>query len=136
MTDLTNHHGGWTGMWRTWLRPHELHDESPITLEVSATDDGSRIDYRGSIGDDPVTGHMVVAADGTRIAWLDTWHTEGVEQELTGTPPSYQYGPADEPWTWAIRIEPDTDELVIIHTNQPPGYDPVVAVEMRSERAD
>lgn len=137
MLDLTDHEGRWSGTWATWLRPDELHDESPITAEVSAVDGGWSISYRGSIGDDDVTGRMVASADGMTIDWTDTWHTEGVEQHLVGDgsgPPSYDYGPDDAPWTWAITIAAG-DELVITHTNQPPGFDPVRAVEMRCRRS-
>lgn len=138
MPDLSKHLGAWSGTWSTWLQPGELYDESPITLDVEPADGGWSIDYRGSIGGDPVTGRMVVTADGRHIDWTDSWHTAGSQERLDAdgdSAPSYDYGPSDGPWTWSIHIEA-ADDLLITHTNRPPGADPALAVEMRCSRSD
>ena len=131
--DLTQHVGRWTGTWKTWLRPDELHDESPISLEVAALTGGWILTYDGHIADDEVVGRMVIAANGSQIRWTDSWHTENQEQVLEASDdgsPSYTYGPDDETWTWSIDVAPGDDVLVITHFNAPPGMDPVVAVLM------
>ncbi len=125
--------GRWTGTWSTWLQPEVLHDTSAIDLDVDTTPEGWTLTYSGTIGDDDVTGRMLVSSDGTTIRWTDTWHTGGEEQLLVGThpeSPSYHYGPDDAPWTWSIAIERRGDQLVIRHFNAPPGDDPALAVEI------
>lgn len=125
--------GRWTGTWSTWLQPEVLHDTSAMGLDVDGTPEGWTLTYSGTIGDDDVTGRMLVSSDGTRIRWIDTWHTGGEEQLLVGThteSPSFHYGPDDAPWTWSIEIEPRGDRLVIRHFNAPPDGDPALAVEM------
>lgn len=137
MPDLSNHLGRWTGTWSTWLRPGELHDESAIEADVTSVDGGWQIEYTGRIAEDPVTGRLLVAADGQRIDWSDSWHTEGEDQLLTATDeslPAYDYGPDDEPWTWSIAIDAPPDSLVVTHYNRPPGGDPAEAVAIRLTR--
>lgn len=114
-----------------------LHDTSAIDLDVDETSDGWLLTYAGSIGDDDVTGRMLVAPDGTTIRWTDTWHTGGEEQLLVGgdaPAPSFQYGPDEAPWTWSIAIDPRPGTLVIRHFNAPPDNDPALAVEMELTR--
>lgn len=137
MTDLTGYVGKWEGTWKTWLRPNELHDDSPLTAEVVARDGGWLMSYQGSIGDDAVIGSMEVAVDGGEIQWLDSWHTEGNEQILVGNDgalPAFTYGPDDAPWTWSIDITPLDNALVVTHFNAPPGADAVRAVLMTLHR--
>lgn len=137
--DLDGAVGRWSGTWSTWLQPGVLHDTSAIDMEVEATSDDWTLTYAGSIGDDDVTGRMLVSPDGTRIRWTDTWHTAGEEQLLTSTnagAPLYRYGPDDAPWTWSIAIESRPGQLVIRHFNAPPDSDPALAVEMDLTRAE
>ena len=137
--DLDDAVGRWSGTWSTWLQPGVLHDTSAIDLDVDATSDGWTLTYSGSIGDDDVTGRMLVSPDGTTIRWTDTWHTGGEEQLLIGEDsgaPSYRYGPDDAPWTWSIAIEARPGQLVIRHFNAPPDNDPALAVEMNLTRPD
>lgn len=130
---------GWVGehetTWRTYLRPGKLHDESDLHLTIGRHGDGYRIDYRGAIADEAVTGSMVIPDPSTHtIEWTDSWHTAGVTERLQGpdpeTPPSYRYGPDDERWTWSIDIEVSTRQLAITHYNAPPDGEPAVAVEI------
>jgi len=137
--DLDGHLGAWHGTWSTWLEPGVLHDSSPVSAEVVREGDGWSIAYHGPIEGDDVTGSMLLkpTPNGLDIFWTDTWHTAGVEQHLHGTaeaPPSYAYGPADEPWRWSIDIRPAPDGLVISHTNAPPDGDPAEAVRMVLQR--
>ncbi len=120
------------GTWRTYLQPGQLYDEAALTMEVVRTDSGWLITYEGPIKEDDVTGSMRITADGSAITWNDTWHTEGEDADLVAAagPPSYTYGPDDEPWTWSIDIRPGEHALEIVHTNAPPGMDPAVAVVM------
>jgi hypothetical protein len=108
-----------------------------VDAEVSAVDDGWLIEYEGRIGDDPVTGRMVVSTDGRRIDWTDSWHTAGEDQRLTaddGTPPACDYGPDEAPWTWSIAIDPHPDALTVTHYNRPPDGEPAQAVSMQLTR--
>ena len=139
MVDLSHHLGPWVGSWSTWLEPGVLHDESPLALEVSdAEGAGWVITYEGTIADDRVRGRLRVGKDDRSIEWVDTWHTQGIEESLARTPdglPSYTYGPPDEQWTWSIEIIPEPHTLVITHWNTPPGGEPAVAVNMDLQRA-
>jgi len=137
MQPLNEWLGSWSGIWRTYLRPGELFDESAITIEVSRHD-GWLITYRGAIQDDAVTGSIEIRTlDGSPVIdWRDSWHTEGKTARLSGDPSSYRYGPEDDPWTWSITMTEDADRLLIVHYNAAPGGTPEVAVEMIVGRAD
>ena len=138
MVDLSQHLGPWVGSWSTWLEPGVLHDTSPIALDVSnAERAGWVITYEGTIADDRVEGRLRVGHDERSIEWMDTWHTQGIEESLVrtpGGPPSYTYGPPDEQWTWSIQIEALPRSLVITHWNAPPDGEPAVAVNMDLRR--
>ena len=134
MHDLTDHIGSWTGSWRTYLRPDELYDESPVTATIRSSDDGFTIEYTGSIQGDPVTGRMLWSEtdDDTAVDWVDSWHTQGERQRLVGSdsaPPSYQYGD-DDPWTWDIAIGSTSDGVTVTHHNAGPGIPRYVGVVM------
>ena len=138
MADLSHHLGPWVGSWTTWLEPGVLYDESSIALEVSGGERaGWVITYEGTIADDRVRGRLRVAHDAQSMEWMDTWHTQGVEESLETRPgglPSYRYGPANEQWTWSIEIVPEPHTLTIIHWNTPPGGERAVAVRMDLRR--
>ena len=54
MPDLIDHFGAWEGTWLTFLRPDELHDESPLRATIDRDGSGFVINYRGSIQGDEV----------------------------------------------------------------------------------
>jgi hypothetical protein len=138
LDDLEGWLGSWRGTWRTWLQPDVLHDESAVDLDVQRSDEDWLLTYRGTIGDDPVTGtiriHTGRGADAaTEVTWRDTWHTAGEEQHLVGDagdPPSYTYGPPEDPWTWTIDVAVTPTTLLITHWNTPPDGPTALAVSM------
>lgn len=134
MSELSEHVGAWEGSWRTFLRPGELHDESPVTATISTEGDGTIIEYEGSIQGQAVTGRMRWSeANGRSVVdWTDTWHTAGEPQRLEGSgdaPPSYQYG-GDDPWTWDVVIDTSDSGVTITHHNAGPGIPRYVGVVM------
>lgn len=132
-TTLADWAGTWQGTWSTWLEPGVLHDTSPIEMDIAPDGGWWHTTYRGSIGGDAVSGSLAVSGDGRTFRWADTWHTAGVEHRLDGdatAPPSYTYGPTDEPWRWSIDIRATAETLVISHTNAPPDGTPAEAVRM------
>ena len=138
MNPLTSWIGIHEGVWRTYLRPGELHDESPLHMEITPTDGndtGISLAYRGSIAGDDVVGTMIVSPtdDGLSIAWTDTWHTAGKQERLVGSgdeDPSYRYGSPDEPWRWSISLDASDSTLTVTHRNTTPTGESAVAVEM------
>lgn len=134
MPELSEHTGTWEGSWRTYLRPGELHDQSPVTATISADGDSSIIEYEGSIQGQAVTGRMKWSEneDITSVDWRDSWHTAGELQRLEGkdeSPPSYQYG-GDDPWTWDVAIETSDTGVRLTHHNAGPGIPRYVGVVM------
>ncbi len=135
MLDLTDHRGAWTGMWRTYLEPGELYDESPLEATIAVREAGFVIEYRGSIQGQEVTGRIRWAEAGpaTTVDWVDSWHTRGVHERLVGAgeaPPSYQYGDED-PWTWDITIAATDAGITVTHHNTGPGVPRYAGVVMR-----
>jgi hypothetical protein len=139
VSSLANLDGTWGGSWVTYLEPGKPFDESGLTAVGTVTGSTARLVYSGSIGDDDVDGSMELTVDpmGSTILWTDSWHTAGNTERLTADAdddPSYLYGPQDDRWRWAIRIEAEPDSLRITHFNAPAGADPEIAVEMKLDR--
>ena len=77
MPGLADHLGAWEGNWKTFLRPDELYDESPIRATIARDDDAVVIEYSGAIAGDAVTGRLrwAEAEGGATVDWVDSWHT-------------------------------------------------------------
>ena len=140
MSELADHTGAWEGSWRTFLRPDELYDESPVRATIERDGDGYVIEYSGSIQGDAVTGRLRWTDDGdsTSVDWVDSWHTGGKQERLTGpagSPPSYEYGD-EHPWTWDITIDASAEGVAVIHHNSGPGVPRYVGVMMKLEARD
>lgn len=139
VSSLADLDGVWKGSWVTYLEPGKPFDDSALTAVGTVTGSTAQLLYSGPIGDDDVDGSMEVTLDpmGSTIVWTDSWHTGGTPERLTADAdddPSYLYGPHDERWRWAIRIETGPNSLRITHFNSPAGDDPEIAVEMKLDR--
>lgn len=138
MTTLADWLGTHSGIWKTYLRPGELHDQSQLKAEITEDDTSIgviTISYRGAVAGDDVVGSMVVepTIDGIDIVWTDSWHTAGKSERLAGSgdeDPWYGYGPDDEPWRWSIDVRATDAALTITHHNTTPTGESAVAVEM------
>ena len=138
--------GTWSGVWRTWVEPEILHDESPIQAESRTLLGGRDLlySYTASIGGDPVEGTALFGprqGGGCTVAWVDSWHTSGLVMVSHGawTPlgieVAAEYQAEGETWTWRTGITLDGGRLVVRHWNQGPQVPRYLGVEAILERA-
>lgn len=136
--------GRWTGNWRTWVEPDVLHDDSAIALVVAPLLGGKDmlVSYEASIADDAVEGTALIgpAQQGLTIAWVDTWHTNGLvltsngDVDDAGFAAATHFEAEGEQWTWSTRYSVEDGELVIRHWNEGPGVPRYLGVEARLRR--
>jgi hypothetical protein len=137
--------GRWTGTWKTWIEPDILHDDSAIALVVTPLLGGKDmlVSYEASIADDAVEGSALIgpSQQGLTIAWVDTWHTNGLvlishgDLDETGFAASTNFEAGGEQWTWSTQFALEGSELVIRHWNQGPGMERYLGVEARLRQA-
>lgn len=136
--------GRWTGTYRVWLQPSEIHTECRSSLEVTPVLGGRfvRGEYdwltgtEGSAERDGQLGSFLLGRNGEaewQMAWVDSWHngdsimfaTGGPAPLVTGTYPT-----GAEPWSWRTEFDVvEPDHLVITAYNISPGGDEERATE-------
>lgn len=130
--------GSWTGTYRLWLEPDQLHTTCETTAEARAVLGGRflRIAYKWSTGGEPQEGELMFGAPGDAGlvgTLVDTWHNgddilfcapaDGFS--VVGT-----YGPPDQLWHWRTELAiPSGDDFVIRTWNSPPDTAEYVAIE-------
>ena len=145
-SDLTQFLGTWHGVWRTWVVPLVLYDESPITGEVRALLGGRDLlyTYTAAIGGEEVTGAALIGprqGGGCTVAWVDSWHTSGLvmsshgDWTAQGLEVATTYRAEDADWRWTTGVTIEAGRLVVRHWNAGPGLEKYLGVEAVLERS-
>ena len=142
--DVDPYLGRWTGTWRTWVEPEVLHDESAIAMTIIPVLGGTDMiqSYEATIGNDPVEGTALIGPSqrGMTVAWVDTWHTNGLvltshgDLDDEGFTVSTVFTAEGQDWTWTTRFAIEGTDLVVRHWNEGPGVPRYLGVEARLHR--
>lgn len=117
--------GDWAGASSLWFRPDTPAFESPGTASLRTVAGGKLIslDYTWSHEGAPHDGRILLAAtaEGTRMAWCDSFHMDAQLMELVGPPASAVFAttgsystPGSELWGWRIEIEPRGPQALVV----------------------
>lgn len=143
--DFSAWQGLWMGSWSTWVKPEELHSQSPFVATIDTLLDGSALTCQyHAILDGEVNGYILIGTTqtGISVSWIDSWHTGGLIMGSTGTntdsriEASTHYTAEDEIWTWTSEYGlTDEDQMLIRHFNEGPNLEKYLGVEIRLNRA-
>lgn len=142
--------GAWQGTARTWFRPDELADESPIAGTIRPALGGRFVihEYEGSLQGKPMVGLAIHGYHNDlqrfETAWIDSFHNGtaimlslgevGAGPHEASALGSYSV-PGSEPWGWrTILAMPDRDHLIVTHYNIMPDVLEYRAVEIAYSR--
>jgi hypothetical protein len=134
--------GSWKGTAKTWFRPNELADESPISGTVRSILDGRFLlyEYRGTLQGQSMIGMAILGIHQPQMAWVDTAHMGNaiMFSEGKGAGPCSvlgSYAAGTERWGWRTEYRlVDADHWVLTHFNITPQGQEAKAVEIQYAR--
>jgi hypothetical protein len=148
--------GAWQGTARTWFKPDELADESPISGTIRAALGGRFVihEYQGSLQGKQLAGLAIHGYHNDlqrfETAWIDSFHngtaimmsvgesgvmSTGVSGAREASVLGHYSAPGSEPWGWRTTLSmPDRDHLIITHYNITPEGQEARAVEITYTR--
>jgi len=136
--------GNWEGTCKTWFRPGDPADTSPVKGVFASILNGRylRHTYEGGMKGKPRTGEETIVYNSTEkryeVSWFDTFHmnygilfsTSEVEPTSFTVTGTYGVGPGRPIWHWKTTYELiDADHLKITAYNIHPNGEEIKAVE-------
>ncbi|HUG28473.1 MAG TPA: DUF1579 family protein [Gemmatimonadales bacterium] len=137
--------GAWTGTNHLWFRPGEPGFESPTTVTVAPTAQGTAtlLQYTWSHEGTPHAGamlilHQATTAEQDAVTWVDSFHTAaglmhfrgGMNADGTFSVIGSYGAPEGPPWGWRIVLTPAADgQFTMRMYNITPDGQEVLAVE-------
>lgn len=115
----------WVGHNSLWFEPDTTAFESSTTAMLTAVA-GRKVvtlDYTWSHEGAAHDGRLLLAAtaEGTQMAWCDSFHMDAKLLILAGPPPAEYFAatgsysePGGEPWGWRIEVEPQAPDALVV----------------------
>ncbi|MCC6238032.1 MAG: DUF1579 family protein [Dehalococcoidia bacterium] len=115
----------WAGRSSLWFQPDTPAFESSTTAMLTTVAGGKvvTLDYTWSHEGAPHDGRLLIAAtaEGTQMAWCDSFHMDANLMVLSGPPASGVFAatgsysePGGEPWGWRIEVEPRSPQALVM----------------------